>query len=363
MSKQLKDAVVDSVRALAEAHGATLDAIASQPALMSLGCVIAVTEDRDHREPALDVIAAAVALLLEEAADALEENPRAGTEPNRAAAARAALGLEPGTQGKPLRGRRGQPGRAGTIARWLAYEPASLFKLRQDGRSAFDALVEDVAEQVTRREVAHRVTERRAAQQATRPPLESAMRVDWLPRFECYYRMWSAVSGLEGDLKQALAQARSQNADEADYFMRKSLHYYARFLYELRRYQDEGGGLWILPDPSAEQRVADAVWMIRKPTPQSEVDESVLRLAVASWDELALFFGATYDDAALRRIVESWSIWISACSCDLEAPGEDCAVHQCLRWAEAFIATVDTQWDMLADWYQVERPASTIQIP
>src|ERR1700733_17212 len=362
MSKQLKERITDAVRALAEGNGATLDEVPLQPDLMSLGCVVAEASDHGRKALDLDRTAAMVALLLEEAANALEEHPHAGTSPNRAAAARAALGLEPGTQGKPLRGRRGQPGRNGTIARWLSYQPASLSKPRQDGRSAFDALIEDVAEYVTRREVAYQVAEQRLAQQARRPPLESAMRIDWLARFERYYRVWSALSGLSGDLKTGLAAAHADHGDDVDYFARKSLYYNARFLYELQQYQRDGGGLWILPNPTAEQLVADAVWMLRKPTPLSEVDESMLRLAIASWDELAAFFDATYRDTALKRITADWQAWMQACSCDLENASEDCTVHQCLHWTDTFILMLDAQWDDLADWYQVARPGSAVDL-
>ncbi len=359
MSKQLKDRITDAVRALAEGNGATLEAITLQPELMNLDCVIAQASD-EGAKPELDVLAGVVALLLEEAANSLDPDPSRRTGSNQAIAARVALGLEPGTQGRPLRGRRGSKGRAEVIARWLGYQTASLFKERQDGRSAFDALIDDVTEYLVRYEVAHRVSEQRLAQQARRPPLESAMRVDWLPRFERYYRVWTAVSSLDGDLRAGLAQLRAENADDADYFARKSLYYNARFLHELLLYQDERGGLWILPDPASEQLVADAVWMIRKPTSLTEVDESMLRLATAEWAELALFFQATYRDAALKRITASWQEWLRSCACDLGSPSDGCAVHQCLHWTAIFISTLDAQWDTLADWYEITRPDSVV---
>jgi hypothetical protein len=361
MSKQLQTAITDAVRVLAENQGATVAAVASQADLMALGCVVAEASDHGRTTPPLDVVAGVVVLFLEEAANSLEEQPHAGTEPNRAAAARAALGLEPGTQGKPLRGRRGQTGRVGTIARWLAYEPASLFKPRQDGSTPFDALIQDIAEHLLRREVAFRVGEQRLAQRAHRPPLESAMRVDWLARFECYYRIWSYVAGVRNDVTVGLARLRSDAPAEADYFVRKSLYHHAAFLAELESFTRERGGLWVLPDPKAEQTVADAVWIIRDPTPLTEVDESVLRLAIGGWDEIATFMQATHTDAALRGRVETWRDWMQTCQCeDLERPKEDCSVHQCLRWAVSFMTTLDEQWDLLADWYDVPRPASAV---
>lgn len=358
MSKQLQQGVSDAVRALAEGNGATVKAVALQADLMGLESVIAAVGP----EVGVDEVAAAVALLLEEAANSLEEHPHGGTEPNRAAAARTALGLEAGTQGKPLRGRKNQPGRVGTIARWLNYEPASLFKKRQDGRSAFDALIEDITDYVVRHEVAQRITEQRLAQQARRLPLESAMRIDWLAQFERYYRIWSPLMAMRNDLTLALVHLRDSDTDELDYFSRKALYHYAYFLGELHGFVREHGGLWVLPDSHAEQTIADATWMLRRPIPVTELDESLLRIALAGWPEMALFQHATHRDPALRRIVGTWASWIASCDCPTaDQPAEGCAVHESLRWANSFTDTVESQWDHLADWYTVPRPTSQVE--
>ena len=292
MSEQLKARIAAAIEALAEDHGATIEAVSSQAGLMALGCVVAEAGDSGRSVPALDVVAGVVVLLLEEAAVSLEEHPEAKSVPNRAAAARAALGLYPGTQGKPLRGRRGSPGRLPTIAEWLGYQPDSLFKPRQDGRSPFGALIEDTAEYVVRREVAHLVSEQRLAQQARRPPLESAMGVDWLSRFERYYAIWSYVSGLRYDVELAVISSRNDNSDEADYYTRKSLWHYGCFARELEGFTRQRGGLWITPTSGQSRQIADAVSMPHKPTPLTELDESVLRIAVVSFDEMAAFIPA-----------------------------------------------------------------------
>jgi hypothetical protein len=363
MSKQLQTAIIRAIHDLAENQGATIAAVATQAELMALECVVAEASDQGRAAPPLDVVAGVVVLFLEEAADSLEEQPQAGSEPNRATAARAALGLEPGTQGKPLRGRRGQSGRVGTIARWLAYEPASLFKPRQDGSSPFDTLIGDIAEHLLRREIAFRVGEQRLAQRARRPPLESAMRVDWLARFERYYRIWSYVAGVRNDVTVGLAHFRSDATAEADHFVRKSLYHHAAFLAELECFTRERGGLWVLPDPKAEQTLADAVWMIRDPTPLTEIDESVLRLAIGGWQEIATFVQAAHTDAALQGLVETWRDWMQSCQCEgLERADDDCSVHQCLNWAASFMTTLDEQWDLLADWYEVPRPPSAVDV-
>jgi hypothetical protein len=364
MSEQLKAEVLAGIRALAEDYGATIEAARSQADLMALGCVVSDATDQGRISPALDVVAGVVVLLLEEAANSLEEHPYAGTEPNWAAAARATLGLEPGTQGKPLRGRRGQPGRMGAIARWLGYQPPSIFKPRQDGRSHFDKLIDDMAEYVVRREVSHRVGEQHLAQQARRPPLESAMRVDWLPRFERYYAIWSYIAGVRYDVELAVKGSRHDNHDDTDYYTRKSLWYYGCFARELEAFTRDRGGLWITPDLKAEQTIADAVWMLRKPTPLTELDESLLRIAVNGFDEMAAFIPATHTDTTLQHLTDLWRAWIESCKCaNPKRPRKQCAVHQCTSWAAAFMKTLDQQWDLLVDWYDVPRPESVVKPP
>jgi hypothetical protein len=364
MSEQLKAGIAAAIQALAEDRGAMIEAVAAHADLMALGCVVAQASDNGHEVPALDLVAGVVVLLLEEAADSLEEEPEARSTPNRAAAARATLGLYPGTQGKPLRGRRGSPGRLRTIAEWLGYQPDSLFNPRQDGRSPFGALIEDMAEYVVRREVAYLVNERRLAQQARRPPLESAMRVDWLHRFERYYAMWSYIAGIRYDVELAVTSYRDDNAADPDYFVRKSLWYYGCFARELEDFTRDRGGLWVLPDPKAEQIIADAVWMLRKPTPLTELDESILRLAITGFDEMATFTQATNTDTALRRLIDLWRTWIESCECsDPKRPRKDCSVHQCTSWAAAFMDALNQQWDLLTDWYDVPRPQSVVDPP
>jgi hypothetical protein len=364
MSEQLKAGIAAAMQVLAEGRGALIEAVMSQADLMALGCVVADASAVEDSAPRLDVVGGVLVLLLEEAADSLEEHPNAKTVPNRAAAARSALGLYPGTQGKPLRGRRGTPGRLPTIAEWLGYQPDSLFNPRQDGRSPFGALIEDMAEYVVRREIAHLVSERRLAKQARRPPLESAMRVDWLPRFERYYAIWSYIAGVRYDVELALASTKDANAADLDYFARKSLWYYARFVTELEDFTRERGGLWVLPDPKAEQTIADSVWMLRKPTPMSELDESLLRIAASGFDEMAVFIHATHRDPALRSLKDRWQTWLESCACaDLKRPRKDCAVHQCTSWTASFMDTLDQQWDLLADWYDVPRPRSVVDPP
>jgi hypothetical protein len=109
------------------------------------------------------------------------------------------------------------------------------------------------------------------------------MHVDWLARFECYYTMWSSVSSLHFDVNEALVNQRDGNIADLDYFTRNSLWHYACFLSRMDAFENELGGLWITPDPKAEQLIADAGWFIRKSTPMTKKpSENLLRAGLCS---------------------------------------------------------------------------------
>ncbi len=361
MSRQLKADITGAVRALAEGSGATLSGIAAQTELITLEFAIAQATGDDSTQPSLDDVASAIALSLGTAADSLDQDPQNGRPPNRAKAARAALALLPGMQDRPLRGRRNRPGRVPAVAYWHACEPESLFKMRVDGKSNFSALIDDVAEALVLRENAYKIEERHRAQLARRPPLESAMNINWLARFEFYYEMWSAISGFRHDLELALYQFDNGESVEADMFTRKSLYYYAKYLTQLERFQAECGGLWILPNTKTENAIADSTWLIRKPMPLGEVEESMLRLTFAKHPELAPFMHATFAEPYLQPIVRTWRNWIHACKCAKpKRARKDCKVHKTITRAALYMETLDEQWDYLADWYHLPRPGSIV---
>jgi hypothetical protein len=362
MSEQLKPRLLRAIKFLAEGHGATVNAVVAQTDLVELECVVAEATDSRRTAVTLDDVAAVVILFLGEAADSLEEHPEVHLEPNRSIAARVALGLADGTRGKPLRGDRGTEGRVATVARWEGCQPASLFKPRSDGRSAFDVLIEDIAEHLFRREIQYLVDARQLAQRARRPPLESAMRVEWISRFEQYARLSACVSGFRFDLELALEAFRAEDAIGVDARLRKALYYFAAYLAELERFYDEHGLLWILPNAQAEDAVSDATWFIRKYTSLGEYDQSILRLAFTQQRELAPFAHATYTWRSLNGIVLRWRRWAESCPCsNLKRPRRTCEVHAALRWATFFMDAMEAQWASLTDWYDVSREGSQVE--
>ena len=75
MSDELKPAIHDAIEALATGDGATTEAIINQRTLMTLGCVVAVTNGTGQPNELLERTAEVVAQLLEDAANSLDSDP------------------------------------------------------------------------------------------------------------------------------------------------------------------------------------------------------------------------------------------------------------------------------------------------
>jgi hypothetical protein len=355
MSGEMLDRVTGAIRTLIEDRGASLAALQLQAALMTLPSVVARASDHGRVQRGLDFTAAVARGLLEDAAASLD-HADTGQLPNRTVAARRALALEVGSQGRPFRGRRNAPGRLASVADALGYAPESLNVVRLDGSTPLGALIQDLAEFIVVHEVRYLVEQERQAQARQRAPLDSAIQIDWLARFEIYYAMWSSVNGLRNDIVHTIEHLRSDNTAEADLMARKALYYYTDFVARLEVFT-RNGGLWLFPDREAEQRIANAVYLIRSPTPLTEIDQSVLRLVMPAGGEVALFIDATYRDVAARVLAEKWLAWLRSCRCRLGAAADPaCLVHKTATECCVYEDLVDAEWDSLVDWYDVGRP-------
>jgi hypothetical protein len=224
MSGEMLDRVAGAIRTLIEDRGASLAALQLEAALMTLPSVVARASDHGRVQRGLDFTAAVARGLLEDAAASLD-HADTGQLPNRTVAARRALALEVGSQGRPFRGRRNAAGRLASVADALGYVPESLNVLRLDGSTALGSLIQDLAEFIVVHEVSYLVEQERQAQARQRAPLDSAIQIDWLTRFEIYYAMWSSVNGLRNDIVHTIEHLRSDHTAEADLMARKALYY------------------------------------------------------------------------------------------------------------------------------------------
>jgi hypothetical protein len=361
MSEELLARIIASVSALAKGPGAIIEAVGEQSDLVTLESVVAKATGNGLEAATLGEVATVVISFLEEAADSLEQEPAGTTVPNRAKAARAALSLKPELVNHPFQAVKGRSGRQGTIAEWLDISKENLELERAGGSTPLSDLIYPMAQHLVRRENTYRIEERRLVQRAHRPPLESAMRVEWLGRFERYYKIWAPISGLRHDLELALNAIRSDDNTNTDLFVRKSLYHYAAYLTDLESFVSERGGLWVLPDTKTEDAIADATWFLRKPIPIGEVGESMLRMTFGGAPELALFMHMTYVSQHLQPILNVWHEWVFSCHCvRLKHPRKDCKVHATIEWARFYMAALNAQWDFLADWYDLPRPGTQI---
>lgn len=362
MPDELRDEIGAALRELSDGEGATIKAVRAQRVLVTLESAIGEATGGGRTPARLDEIAAAVVRFLEAAADSLEPDKKpTAAVPNEAMAARAVLGLKRELSGKPWYASRGRSGRQIPTAEWLDMDKARLDSKLADGTTARSHLLDRMAEHLSLRDSEFVAESRRLAQRERRPPLESAMRVEWVGRFERYYKIWGPLSGLRHDLEITLDAIRYRDSAKAELFMRKSLYYYVTFLDKLRHFGSERGGHWILPDTTTEDAIADSMWFVRKPTPFTEIDESILHLTFEQVPDLISFIYETYRRQYLQDIVTRWCEWVYSCRCVRHnRPRNDCQVHATIRWARFYMGALDEQWDFLADWYDLPRPGTRV---
>lgn len=229
---------------------------------------------------------------------------------------------------------------------------------------------------------------RRAAER-TESPSESAMPQVWMDRFAAYYRIWSPISGLGGDLTAYRATLLEPDAvwdrrfgtdspadpgyskeEQAEGYASFALYHYANFEWQLRQFQTLFGGQWLLSDAEAEQAVADAVYRILWHTPWNERDQSYLRGLIAEAPDRELHsFLQTLRATDLGRTTEGeWKEWADTCACSwLAGPeserepfptaehhediSDQCQLHKVVEACGDYLDLIDEDWQRLADWY------------
>jgi hypothetical protein len=354
--------LLEELIALAEGRGATARAVALQQTLVTLPVVIAHAP-QDNNVTASESVAHTAIYFLVTAADALETDPEREVQGNRSLAARTALGLAPGTQDKPLRGRRNAEGRLGRIAAHLGIEPATLTKTRVVGSNPLIQLLTDVVEELLRIDVAYQISEKQRTERQRRSPSESALQLDWYALFCSYYSMYTPLASMASDLRLASAAQRHSKDEDTSYYTNKSMYYLAVYFLMLKDFIATHGGLWVTPDAPIEQRIADLSWLAWDPTPFSEVDQCNLRLTLVANRDLTLFLAAARNDHVASELAERWSDWLRGCRCrNDKRPAARCDVHKVIGMCDEFCALLDGQWDEVSDWYLRPRPPSDVDI-
>ncbi|MFI1955918.1 hypothetical protein ACH437_29465 [Streptomyces xinghaiensis] len=230
-------------------------------------------------------------------------------------------------------------------------------------------LIEQVAEGVLA--VCHQAHLRHARMQLERRhPADSRLAVQWVERFEAYYRIWTPAIHLAGDLRAAISTRHEAPAehlpwdpdsdepfdpeDQARGYARYALYAYTRYRLELRKFMIRHGGLWLLSDTETEEKVADAIYRIGWHNPLNEDDDSWLRSALseARGEESDRFFSQVFARTTGERIHDEWQEHVASCACpDLDQGEDGCQVHATITAAQEYCDLIDADWLKIADWY------------
>jgi hypothetical protein len=224
-----------------------------------------------------------------------------------------------------------------------------------------------------------------------RHPTESAMAVEWLRRFEAYYRLWTPISGLGNDLTayratlletdrpwdrrfgtQGPIDPGYSQEEQAEGYARFALYHYALYQWELRRFVSAYGGLWLLSDGETEQAVSDAVYRIDWHTTGNERDDSYLRTVLQDTpnQELHGFLERLASTEIGRETHREWQEWVGTCECvwaPEELRGEEyyptrrhhkgiretCQIHGVIEACSDYLDLIDRDWRKIADWYHL----------
>jgi len=208
-----------------------------------------------------------------------------------------------------------------------------------------------------------------------RHPADSRLAIQWLDRFEAYYRLWTPISRLGDDLLAAITTRREPETehppwdpegeeprdedwkgqeDQAKGYVRGALYAYAWYQLELQRFMVRHGGLWIFSEAEVEQAIADSVYKIHWYTTFNTEDDSWLRrlLAQAQFEEELSFVELLRAMPIGPSVHQEWQEFAATCRCENdEHPADDCRVHALIRACQRYCQLVDEEWYKIADWY------------
>lgn len=314
------------------------------PALTTVATLCAFTEGGD--------ITPGIRLLLKEAVDTLGGGALQD-------AAEYSLGLYPGTALWKNVDRRRSAAEAFGVA-------------SETFRKGYEKdLVAQIAEAIMTISQEARLRQSRLEIQERRHPADSRLAVQWVERFEAYYRIWTPVYALGADLEAAIDTYRegpsehppwASDSDEPYDYIKQAQGYghsalfrLAEYWLEVKRFKSRYGGLWLFSDDQVEQDVADAIYGIGWHNDLSDRDESFLRrhLADARHEEPAAFWDIIQAFPQAVKINERWQRMIhDGVGYETEEQQNGSQVWLTIRACEDYCRLVDDDWKRVADWYR-----------
>jgi hypothetical protein len=227
-----------------------------------------------------------------------------------------------------------------------------------------------------------------------RPPFESGLALHWIEMFQAYYRLWTPIYALAADLTAyrmtLLEEPRPYDRpfgttsegdigysqeEQAEHYATFALYHYTRFEWELRRFINRYGGMWMLSNPQTEQDAPDAIaridWHVN---PFNERDQSFLRTTLDETpsQEMHGFLDRLMNSVIGRKTHQEWQEWAGACQCTWNVGADigdsyfptttkqngisvDCQVHQVIDACGCYCWLIDEDWHRTADWYQIPK--------
>lgn len=220
----------------------------------------------------------------------------------------------------------------------------------------------------------------RVAMEERRHPADSRLAVQWVERFEAYYRIWTPVYSLAANIEAALETYTHEPADHAPWqpaddpdaqpydpshqaraYSRAALYNVAQYLLELKRFLSRHGGMWLLSDADAEQQAADAIYRIGWHASYEEDDEAFLRrhLADARHEEVDHFWNVIRAFPDGLRIHDDWQTLIqSGAGLTEETDKQHNQAWLLIQACHDYTLLIDEDWMKIADWYRSPRVAA-----
>jgi hypothetical protein len=207
--------------------------------------------------------------------------------------------------------------------------------------------------------------------QHQRHPADSRLAVQWIERFEAYYRIWTPAFALAADLEAAVDTYLEEPTEhppwapdsdipydrdaQARGYGRSALYRLTEFWLEMRRFMHRHGGMWLFSDPQVEDDVADATYRIGWHNSLSDRDESFLRrhLADSRHEEPAQFWDIIQAFSQGNDIDKNWQQMIlEAALCTTEEQKAGSQAWLTIQACKDYCDLIDQDWVRIADWYR-----------
>lgn len=236
-------------------------------------------------------------------------------------------------------------------------------------------LIAQIAEGVL--ELCHEASMRhtRLEMEQHRHPADSRLAVQWVERFEAYYRIWTPVYALGANLEAALEVYTHEPLDhlpwdpenktpydpvfQARGYARSALYNLAQYHLELKRFMNKHGGLWLCSDVETEEAVSDAIYRIGWHNDLTDEDESFLRrhLADSRHEETEHFWNVIRAFPDGLRIHDQWQEQtLKGVGLETDEQKAGSQVWLTIAACHDYTSHIDQDWVKIADWY---RPGAT----